>query len=375
MKRHQPAPSLRPERRRQAKLPPRWQIAAFGKTLSPPRLTNWTGQLAELLDADIPLLSALDILADNEAKARAGELTMTIRHHVATGMPLSKAMQCFPREFDRAFVQLVELGEASGKLSAMLARIAQTREQRALYHAQIQQALIYPAFVCALAIAVVFALLLWAVPAFEQLFGSFDAALPPLTVGVLRFSRAVAAYGPFLGLMSLPIFAALWLAARRSLGFRLMVAAQSLHIPLIGPLLGRMAVARWATGLSILLAAGMPLVEALKMQGKGTGHPLFDQASQILAQQLARGASLASAMDALPYFPSSLVRMVRIAEQGGSLDAMLDNVGKRTANEVKMHLATVMRIVEPLVICACGGFVAILVLSLYLPIIELGNVV
>jgi type IV pilus assembly protein PilC len=239
----------------------------------------------------------------------------------------------------------------------------------------LRQALVYPSFVCTIAFGVCLGLMVWAVPTFQQLFDGFGAPLPALTRAVLGLSALLAAYGPVWLLALAMSGAALWTAAKYRPTLRDALQARLLRVPLIGPLRAKIALAHWANGLSTLLIAGIPLVDALATLERVTGNPVFDRASARLASRLRRGERLAVAMRTVGCFPPAVVQIVEIAEHAGALDRMVADIGRRSAAEAQARISGYMRCIEPLVISLCGGFVAILVIALYLPIIELGNVV
>lgn len=375
-------------------------------------------QLAELLDAGLPLLAALALLADVDGigldrgsrephrhsaqrppqgvpqgsprrprkparhwrhwvrRAQSSQAAIVdIREQVERGLPLATALQRHPRHFDAFAVQLISVGEATGKLAAMLFRLSDVVEQRARHRAALRQALVYPCFVCVVALGVCLSLMLWAVPTFQQLFDGFGAPLPALTLAVLHVSALLTTHGP-LTLLTLALTGvAAHVTLKRRPALRDAVQTRLLHVPLVGPLRAKIALAHWASGLSTLLGAGIPLVDALSTLERVSGNPVFDRANAQLVTRLRRGEGLALAMHAAGCFPASVVQIIDIAEHAGALDRMVGDIGRRSAAEAQSRIGSYMRCVEPLVISLCGGFVAILVIALYLPIIELGNVV
>jgi type IV pilus assembly protein PilC len=287
------------------------------------------------------------------------------------------ALRRHPRHFDAFYVQLVHVGEATGKLAEMLFRIADAQDTRSRHRQQLRQALVYPAFVCTVAIGIALALMIWAVPAFQPLFDGFGTALPPLTRAVLALSDGVARYGPALIAAMLIAGGGIWMMARQRLSWRYALHDALLRLPFFGPLRAKAALAQWAHGLSTLLLAGTPLVDALLIQSHAPGLHTnrYERISAQLARGLGHGEKLSSAMRQTGCFTRSVIRFVEIAEYGGSLDTLLSELGRRSADEVETRTRAMMGCVEPAVIALCGGFVAILVIALYLPIIELGNVV
>ncbi|MCY0388923.1 type II secretion system F family protein [Robbsia sp. Bb-Pol-6] len=376
-------PAARPSGRAAAQaapMPPRRSSPRFRHRRHAPRLlgrplTLLTRQLAGLLHAGIPLLAALDLLACADDGRAPCAVLSAIRHQLVRGRSLADALRQHPRTFDAFYLQLVTLGESSGRLADMLLRLAEAREHRERHRQQVRQALVYPAFVCAVALGVVLALMIWAVPAFQHLFDDFGAVLPPLTRAVLNATDGLLSYGwiPMVG--AVLAGAGTRLGWQRSPTFRHAAHARWLRLPLVGPLCTQTALGQWASGLAVLLLAGTPLVDALRILGAGHAQPVFAHASARLAHRLQNGERLATAMAGAGCFPASAVRSVALAEHTGALDRMLNELGQRYAADAQARVAAWTRIVEPLVISLCGGIVALLVVALYLPIIELGNVV
>ncbi|MGI4857766.1 MAG: type II secretion system F family protein [Janthinobacterium lividum] len=355
--------------------PPRTRFPRRTARLHGRSLTLLTRQLAGLLHAGIALLAALDLLACTDDARAPCPVLSAVRRQLARGRSFADALRQHPGTFDAFYLQLVTLGESSGRLADMLTRLAEERDRRERHRQQLRQALVYPLFVCIVSLGVVLALMIWAVPAFQQLFDDFGAVLPPLTRAVLGVSNAMLSYGwiPTAGIVLAG--AGTRIGLRRAPAFRYAAQARWLRLPLVGPLCRQTALGHWASGIGVLLHAGTPLVEALHICGAGHAQPVFACASALLAQRLRNGERLAVAMAAAGCFPASAVRSIELAEHTGALDRMLDELGQRYAADAQARIAALTRVVEPLVISLCGGFVALLVIALYLPIIELGNVV
>jgi type IV pilus assembly protein PilC len=347
---------------------------------APPRatareITAFTRHLASLLGAGIPLAQALQLIAHAPARGGVPRIAGALAHHLANGQGFATGLGAFSQHFDPFYRQLTAVGETSGTLAHVLARLAQERERIAAQRAKMRAALVYPAAVLLLAVAISTALLLWVVPAFRLAFESFGAPLPPLTRAVVAFSDAAAAGGP----ACLAAAAALHLVAvrvvRRSSAARIALAQLALALPVVGRISGLLAAARWCRALGTLLAAGTPLADALASLAHATGHAIFDAASADIAARLDRGERLAAAMRAVACFPPALVQPVAIAEESGSLDTMLLDVAALAEREVDEATALMASLAEPAVVIVLGVLIGVLVVALYLPVIELGNVV
>jgi type IV pilus assembly protein PilC len=340
-------------------------------------ITLFTRQLASLLRAGLPLAPALDLLAQAQASRRQGmpRIVGALARDITGGLRFSAALQRHPAQFNALYCQLVEVGEAAGALSAVLARIADDRERAAAQRAKVRAALTYPVAILVLAMAITAALLVWVVPTFKQIFDGFGARLPAPTQFVLALSSGVARW-------SVPAFAAMFAAGsgatfllRRSEAARIRFARVSLTIPGAGPLLRTLCAARWSRALGTLLSAGTPLADAFDSLTHATGNAFFDRATVEIATRLRRGERLAAAMRAAHCFPPEVVQPIAVAEESGALDSMLIDVASLADRQVDEKIGTLSSLCEPLVIIVLGALVGGLVIAMYLPIIQLGNVV
>ncbi|WNC90199.1 type II secretion system F family protein [Paraburkholderia sp. FT54] len=340
-------------------------------------ITLFTRQLASLLRAGLPLAPALDLLAQAQASRRQGmpRIVGALARDITGGLRFSAALQRHPAQFNALYCQLVEVGEAAGALAAVLARIADDRERAAAQRAKVRAALTYPVAILVLAMAITAALLVWVVPTFKQIFDGFGARLPAPTQFVLALSSGVARW-------SVPAFAAMFAAGsgatfllRRSEAARIRFARVSLTIPVAGPLLRTLCAARWSRALGTLLSAGTPLADAFDSLTHATGNAFFDRATVEIAARLRRGERLAAAMRAAHCFPPEVVQPIAVAEESGALDSMLIDVASLADRQVDEKIGTLSSLCEPLVIIVLGALVGGLVIAMYLPIIQLGNVV
>lgn len=340
-------------------------------------ITLFTRQLASLLRAGLPLAPALDLLAQAQTSRRQGmpRIVGALARDITGGLRFSAALQRHPAQFNALYCQLVEVGEAGGALAAVLARIAEDRERAAAQRAKVRAALTYPVAILVLALAITAALLVWVVPTFKQIFDGFGARLPAPTQFVLALSSGVAQW-------SVPAFAMIFAASsaatfllRRSEAARIRFARVSLTIPVAGPLLRTLCAARWSRALGTLLSAGTPLADAFDSLTHATGNAFFDRATAEIAARLRRGERLAAAMREAHCFAPEVVQPIAVAEESGALDTMLIDVASLADRQVDEKIGTLSSLCEPLVIIVLGTLVGGLVIAMYLPIIQLGNVV
>ncbi|MEZ0601908.1 type II secretion system F family protein [Paraburkholderia sp. IW21] len=340
-------------------------------------VTLFTRQLASLLRAGLPLAPALDLLAQAQSSRRQGmpRIVGALARDITGGLRFSAALQRHPAQFNGLYCQLVEVGEAAGALAAVLARIADDRERAAAQRAKVRAALTYPVVILLLAIAITAALLVWVVPTFKQIFDGFGAKLPAPTQFVLALSAGAARWSVPAIVMIAAATSSVTFLLRRSEAARIRFARLSLTMPVAGPVLRTLCAARWSRALGTLLSAGTPLADAFDSLNHATGNALFDRATGEIAARLRRGERLAAAMRAAHCFPPEIVQPVAVAEESGALDTMLIDVASLADRQVDEKIGTLSSLCEPLVIIVLGTLVGGLVIAMYLPIIQLGNVV
>ncbi|MFM0046131.1 type II secretion system F family protein [Paraburkholderia sediminicola] len=340
-------------------------------------VTVFTRQLASLLRAGLPLAPSLELLAQAQSSRRQGmpRIVGVLARDITSGLRFSAALQRHPAQFNAFYCQLVEVGEAAGALAAILARIADDRERAAAQRAKVRAALTYPVAILLLAVAITAALLVWVVPTFKQIFDGFGAKLPAPTQFVLALSAGAARWSIPLIVMIFAAGSAVTFLQRRSEAARIRLARLSLTMPVAGPLLRTLCAARWSRALGTLLSAGTPLADAFDSLTHATGNAFFDRATVEIAARLRRGERLAAAMRAAHCFPQEVVQPVAVAEESGALDTMLIDVASLADRQVDEKISTLSSLCEPLVIIVLGTLVGGLVIAMYLPIIQLGNVV
>ncbi|AFT87190.1 type II secretion system F family protein [Paraburkholderia phenoliruptrix] len=340
-------------------------------------VTLFTRQLASLLRAGLPLAPALDLLAQAPGSRRMGmpRIVGTLARDITAGLRFSAALQRHPAQFNALYCQLVEVGEAAGALAGVLARIADDRERAAAQRSKVRAALTYPLAILLLALAITAALLVWVVPTFKQIFDGFGARLPAPTQFVLALSSGVARWSVPAIAVIVATSSIVTFLLRRSEAARIRFARLSLKIPVAGTLLATLCSARWSRALGTLLSAGTPLADAFDSLTHATGNAFFDRATVDIAARLRRGERLAAAMRAARCFPPEVVQPIAVAEESGAIDSMLLDVASLADRQVDEKIGALASLCEPLVIIVLGALVGGLVVAMYLPIIQLGNVV
>ena len=346
-----------------------------GKKIRPKDIAIFTRQLATMMKAGVPLLQAFDIVGRGNANTSVTKLLNDIRTDVETGTSLSGAFRKYPMYFDNLYCNLVEAGEAAGILEALLDRLATYMEKTEGIKSKIKSALMYPISVVIVAFVVVTIIMIFVIPAFKEVFSSFGADLPAPTLLVMGISEFFVKYWwlIFGGLGAGAFF--FMQAWRRSEKMQMFMDRLLLKIPVFGPLIEKSCIARWTRTLSTMFAAGVPLVEALDSVGGAAGNSVFSVATEKIQQEVSTGTSLTVAMTNANVFPSMVLQMCAIGEESGSIDHMLGKAADFYEMEVDDMVAGLSSLMEPIIIVFLGTLIGGIVVSMYLPIFKLGQVV
>ncbi len=350
-------------------------FGAKGKKIVPLDIAFFTRQLATMMKAGVPLIQAFDIVAGGVEKDALKTLINAIKSDVASGTGFATALSKHPRQFDDLFCNLVEAGEQSGALETMLDRIATYKEKTEQLKAKIKKAMTYPIAVIIVGIVVSAILLIKVVPQFESIFQGFGADLPAFTKFVIGLSEVAQSYW-WIVLIAIFAFGFCFKELlHRSERARDAMDRFTLKIPVIGDILDKAAIARFARTLSTTFAAGVPLVNALDSAAGASGNVVYRKAIYQIRNGVSTGQSLKNATLMTGVFPNMAVQMVAIGEEAGSLDEMLDKVATFYEDEVDNAVDSLTSLMEPLIMAVLGVLVGGLVIAMYLPIFQLGNVV
>ncbi|MDP4299763.1 type II secretion system F family protein [Leptothrix discophora] len=346
-----------------------------GKSIKGKDIAVFTRQLATMLKAGVPLLQAFDIVSRGSSNPRLTRMLTDIRSDVETGTSLSGAFRKHPLQFDALYCNLVEAGEQAGILETLLDRLATYQEKTIELQNKIRSAMIYPIAVLVVAFVVIAVIMIFVIPSFKDIFKSFGADLPAPTLAVIAMSEFFvdywfAIFGGIGGTIYMTVQS--W---RRSEKFQMAVDRAMLKVPIFGPLVHKAAVARWSRTLSTMFAAGVPLVEALDSVGGAAGNAVFAVATEDIQRDVATGAALTTAMQATQVFPNMVLQMSSIGEESGSLDQMLSKVADFYEQEVDEAVKGLSTLMEPIIIVVLGTVIGGIVVSMYLPIFKLGQVV
>ena len=355
---------------------PKSKGISFGKkAIKPLDIAIFVRQLAIMMKAGVPLTQSFEIVADSLENRSMKELVLKIKVDIESGSNFAAALRKHPKYFDDLFCSLVDAGEQAGALETMLERIANYKEKSELLKAKIKKAMKYPIAVIVVAIIVTAILLIKVVPVFAELFASFDAELPAFTRLVVSMSEFMSAYYIPIFLLLGGVIIAFSNAKTHSKAFRDSLDRTVLRVPVFGKIAYQAIIARFARTLSTTFAAGVPLIDALDSTAGATNNVVFYNATQRIKEDVATGQQLQFAMRSTNLFPSMVIQMVGIGEEAGSLEEMLDKVATYYENEVDNAIDGLTSLMEPMIMAFLGVVVGGLVVAMYLPIFQMGNVV
>ncbi len=327
-------------------------------------------QLSVLIDAELPLIQSLTILSEQTKNKYFQRVITTIREEVEAGSTLNQAMRKFPKAFDDLYCNLVSSGEQSGSLDIMLRRLAEYIEKIVRLRSKVRQAMIYPSAIVVFAILVAIFLLWKVIPVFASIFTELGAQLPALTAFIVALSGFVSSniYFIFAGIIGLIVGFRYF---RRTKQGRWMTDRWLLKIPLFGELLRKVAISRITRTLSTLVSGGVPMLESLRITSTTANNVLLEAAMMESRQKVAEGLSLTDALRQTGHFPFMLTQMVSVGEATGTLDEMLTKLADFYDEEVDASVASLLSVMEPVLLIVVGGMVGTLVISMYLPIFSL----
>ncbi|ODV13230.1 MAG: type II secretion system protein F [Rubrivivax sp. SCN 70-15] len=346
-----------------------------GRAIKQKDIAIFTRQLSTMMKAGVPLLQAFDIVARGSANPRLTKLLTDIRSDVETGTSLSAAFRRHPLQFDSLYCNLVEAGEAGGILEALLDRLAIYQEKTMALKSKIKSALMYPVAVMVVAFIVLTVIMIFVIPAFKEVFSSFGADLPAPTLVVIAMSEFFvkwwwAIFGLLFG--GIYFFLESW---KRSEKMQMTMDRLLLKVPVFGELINKSVIARWTRTLSTMFAAGVPLVEALDSVGGASGNAVYAKATEQIQKDVSTGSALTTSMTATGVFPTMVLQMAAIGEESGSLDHMLAKAAEFYEEEVDDMVKGLSSLMEPFIIVILGVLIGGIVISMYLPIFKLGQVV
>ncbi|MFB0980014.1 MAG: type II secretion system F family protein [Alteromonadaceae bacterium] len=345
------------------------------KKILPADVAIMTRQIATMLGAGVPLVQTIEMIGKGHSNGNMQRLLGDIGNKLQSGIPLSDCLREHPRYFDDLYCDLVSSGEQSGALETIYDRIATYQEKAEALKSKIKKAMTYPISVLVIALIVTSILLIFVVPVFQDIFAGFGAELPAFTLLVIAISEFMQAYW-YLGLAGIFIASFLFKKAHlNSLRFRDSVDRKILKIPVIGMLLEKAAVARYARTLSTTFAAGVPLPDALESAAGASGNAVFRIAILEIRAEVSSGMQMNLAMRNCNIFPDMVIQMVAIGEESGAVDDMLAKVATIFEQQVDDAVDSLTSLLEPMIMAVLGVVIGGLIIAMYLPIFEIGKIV
>jgi type IV pilus assembly protein PilC len=350
------------------------KVPGFGPKVKSRDIVVFTRQFATMIDAGLPIVQGLDVLAKQHENPAMRKVLGSIKDTVEAGGTLAEGMKSHPKAFDTLFVNMVAAGEAGGILDIILERMAQYLEKSLALKRQVKTAMIYPSVVVFAAVVVTSILLIFVIPTFADMFKDFGATLPAPTMFVLGLSDfAVANYPYIFGMVgAITYFLKRFLSTERG---KAVFHPLFLKVPVFGEIIRKVAVARFTRTLGTMLSSGVPILEALNICGRTAGNKVVEKEIMDVRVSISEGKTIAEPLMNSAVFPPMVVQMIAVGESTGALDAMLNKVADFYDSEVEIAVGGMKQLIEPIMILVLGTLIGGLVIAMYLPIFKLGSVI
>lgn len=337
-------------------------------------IVHFTRHLATMIQSGIPIVQSLDVCINSSENKQVAEMITKLKTAIQSGHSLSEAMSLYPKQFNNFYRNLLKIGESSGKLDVMLVRVADYLEKMNMLKAKFKKALMYPSMIVIVSLVVTSILLIYVVPQFESMFQNLNAELPAFTQLVLNISRILQAYWFYIFTAILILYYLLNKAYKELEHFQTAIDRTSLKIPIIGSILNKICLARFARTLTTMLSSGIPLLNSLPAAEKLVGNKVYSHAIHNIMMDIENGLSLNRAMQKTDCFNHMIIQMTAIGENSGALDEMLLRIATLYEEEVDDTVANLSSIIEPLIIVLISVIVGGLIIAMYLPIFSLGAI-
>ncbi len=347
-------------------------IPGFGQKVKPRDVVIFTRQLATMIDAGMPLVQILDILSTQSDNRKFGAQIRDVKEAVEAGSTLSDGLRRFPKTWDDLYTNMVQAGEAGGILDTILSRLSQYMEKMLSLRRKIKGAMIYPATIITVAVVVTLILLVFVIPVFAELFTSFGKALPAPTQFVINLSNFVVTYLHVMIAGGVALAVGIRQAYRTERG-RLLIDHLLLRFPVIGELIRKASIARFSRTLGTLVSSGVAILDALSITARTAGNKVVERAVFAVRESISQGRTMAEPLEKSGVFPPMVCQMIGAGEMTGQMDQMLQKIADFYEDEVDTAVASMTALMEPLVIVVLGTIIGGLVISMYLPIFQLGS--
>lgn len=345
------------------------------KRITQEDITVFTRQLATMMKAGLPLMQAFEIVARGHSNPSMTQMLMQVRADVEQGSALGKSFSKYPKYFDRFYCNLVSAGETGGVLEGLLDKLAVYKEKTQAIKKKVKTALTYPIAIMVVAVALIFVMMMFVLPAFGEVYSSMGAELPGLTQIVMSMSKFFVKYGWVMIVAIILVGFGLYKLHQKSPAFQKRVDSIMLRLPIFGPIVRKATIARWSRTTATLFAAGVPLVEVLDSVAGAAGNILYEEATKDIQAKVTQGLSLTSSMQSTEMFPNMIIQMAAIGEESGSLDDMLNKAAEFYEEEVDNSVSQLSSLMEPVIMVVLGSTIGVLLVAMYLPLFNLGNVV
>ncbi|MDO5068947.1 MAG: type II secretion system F family protein [Neisseria zoodegmatis] len=345
------------------------------KRITQEDITVFTRQLATMMKAGLPLMQAFEIVAKGHSNPSMTQMLMQVRADVEQGSALGKAFAKHPKYFDRFYCNLIAAGETGGVLESLLDKLAVYKEKTQAIKKKVKSALTYPIAIVVVAVVLVFIMMVFVLPAFGEVYSSMGAELPGLTQIVMSISDFFVKYAWVIVIGTVALCFGVYQWYKKSPVLQKRVDAMMLRLPIFGSIVRKATIARWARTTSTLFAAGVPLVEVLDSVSGAAGNILYEEATYDIRAKVTQGLSLTSSMQGTDMFPNMVLQMAAIGEESGSLDDMLNKAAEFYEDEVDNAVAQLSSLMEPIIMVVLGSIIGIILVAMYLPLFNLGNVV
>ena len=345
------------------------------KKITQADITVFTRQLSTMMKAGLPLMQAFDIVAKGHSNASMTRLLLEVRSDVEQGQSLANSFAKHPKYFDKFYCNLIAAGETGGVLEGLLDKLATYKEKTQAIKKKVKSALIYPIAIVVVAIVLILIMMMFVLPEFGKVYSGMGADLPPLT----EFMMAASDFFVKTGWILIPamILAVIGLIQwhKNSPKFQKRVDGWLLKMPIFGDIVRKATLSRWARTTATLFTAGVPLIEVLDSVAGASGNIIYEEATKEIRSKVNQGISLTSSMQAANLFPDMMVQMTSIGEESGSLDDMLNKTAEFYEDEVDNAVSMLSSLMEPIIMVVLGSIIGTILVAMYLPIFNLGNVV
>ena len=345
------------------------------KKVSATDITVFTRQLSTMMKAGLPMMQAFDIAAKGHSNPSMTSMLLNIRNDVEQGHTLADSFAKYPKYFDRFYCNLVRAGETGGVLESILDKLSLYKEKTQSIKKKVRGALTYPIAVIVVAIALIFVMMMYVLPAFAKVYQEMGVSLPGLTQVMMNISDFFVAYGIYMLIILIGGTIGFIKSMQKSQELQKRVDYMLLKMPIFGPIVRKAAIARWARTTATLFAAGVPMVEVLDSVAGATGNIRYEEATQDIRAKVNQGISLTSSMEATEIFPNMVIQMTMIGEESGSLDDMLNKAAEFYEEDVDTAVSQLSSLMEPIIMVVLGLIVGVILVAMYLPLFNIGNAV